>query len=102
MPVDGDWKLFAAFGGYTTHMPCYRSWSIQALPSEQLRTPSQICVFAICEELLVEKLSLNSYVPQHFVTVECRSPGRSKNVFLHFELPLIQLFSATIQMTEIG
>src|SRR5882724_1636406 len=101
MPIDRQWKLVAAFGCDAAHMPCRGSGSVKALPSQQLSTPGQICVFAIGEELLVEKLSLDSNVLHHFVAVERCSPGGSKNKFRRFKLSLIQLFGAPIQVTEI-
>src|SRR5437762_5936957 len=102
MPIDGQWKLFAAFGCDAAHMPCRGSGSVKALPSQQLSTPGQVCVLAIGEELLVEKFSIDGDVFHHFGAIERCRPGGSKNKFRRFKLSLIQLFRAPIQVTEIA
>ena len=102
MPINGQWKFFSAFGGYPADVPGHSSGRIKALPSQQLRTPRQIGVLTIGEEMLVEKLSLDRDILDHFVAIQRGSAGRSEDIFRCFKLSLIQFFSAPIEMTKVG
>src|SRR5215469_6365629 len=102
MPIDLMRQLLAALGGYPSYVPSLSGRDVKTLPAHQLRTPSEVGVFAIGKEVFVEELAVNGDSLDEWPTKHDRCPRCAKHPLRTVVLTFVLFLCAAIQMPHIS
>ena len=73
---------------------------IQASPAKQLRSPGDIGVLAIDEEIRIEELALNADVVDHLAAIERGGRRRAEHILVNPVMPVIDFLAAAVQVAH--
>src|SRR5262249_39702775 len=98
MIVDLFGQRSPAFRGDVAAMLRNRGGDINRSPSQKPAPPGQVCIFPIGEKILIEIPALDGHVIEGVPPIHRRCAAWSKDFLGLFELAVIGLFGASIQM----